>query len=71
VLTDPETGERVVVDSGSRDVRAAYSKGVRAERDAVRKAFRQTQVDEIEVSTDASYIQPLLAFFRRREKRRR
>ena len=71
VLTDPETGERVVVDSGSREVRAAYSKSVRAERDAVRKAFRQTQVDEIEVSTDASYIQPLLAFFRRREKRRR
>ena len=71
VLSDPETGERVVVDSGSREVRADYSRAVRAERDATRKAFRQTAVDEIEVSTGESYIQPLLAFFRRREKRRR
>ncbi|HEX6589492.1 MAG TPA: DUF58 domain-containing protein [Longimicrobiales bacterium] len=71
VLTDPETGERVVVDSGSRSVRTDYARAVRTEREAIRRVFRQTAVDEIEVSTDASYIGPLLAFFRRREKRRR
>ena len=70
VLTDPETGERTVVDSGSKAVRVEYARAMRAERDAVRRLFRQQAVDEIEVSTDASYIGPLLAFFRKRERRR-
>ena len=70
VLTDPESGERTVVDTGSKAVRVEYARAVRGERDAVRKLFRQQGIDEIEVSTHTSYIGPLLAFFRKRERRR-
>lgn len=68
VLTDPESGERTVVDTGSKAVRVQYARNVRAERDGVRRLFRQQGIDEIEVSTAESYVSPLLAFFRRRER---
>ena len=68
VLTDPESGERIVVDTASKAVRVQYARGVRAEREAMRRMFRQQGIDEVEVSTDQSYVSPLLAFFRRRER---
>jgi hypothetical protein len=37
----------------------------------MRRVFRRLGVDEIEVRTNESYVRPLLAFFRRRERQRR
>jgi uncharacterized protein (DUF58 family) len=71
VLQDPETGEVVGVDTSNADTRAAYAALLERERDAVRRVFRRVGVDEVEVRTGASYVAPLLAFFRRRERRGR
>lgn len=68
VLGDPETGEEVVIDTGAT-LRARFSQHIAAERDALMHLFRRLGVDVVEVRTDASYITPLLAFFRRRERK--
>jgi uncharacterized protein (DUF58 family) len=71
VLTDPETGEQVAVDTGKAETRALYKALVQRERERLRKLLRQLRVEEIDVRTDASYVGPLLAFFRRRERQLR
>ncbi len=69
VMVDPETGAQHVVDTSRTVVRAAYSARRAAGREAMRRTFRRLGVDEIAVRTDASYITPLLGFFRRRERK--
>ena len=70
-VTDPETGARVVVDSGSAAVRERYAAAVREERAALRRTFRRLGLDEIELRTDAPTSGAILSFFRRRERRLR
>ena len=70
VVIDPETGEEIAVDTGSPGVQAGFSSHVDREQQALRRLFRRTGVDEIEVRTNESYVRPLLAFFRRRERKR-
>jgi uncharacterized protein (DUF58 family) len=69
VLRDPETGEEVVLDTRRTDLRRRYDARAEAEERILRTAFRRLAVDEIEVRTDASYVRPLLAFFRARERK--
>lgn len=71
LLTDPETGELVAVDTSREALRAHYRHRIDRERDALRRLFRRLAIDEIDVRTDASYIEPLLGFFRRRERKLR
>lgn len=67
-VVDPETGRECVIDTGAPGLRALYSRDAAAARDALRRSFRRIGVDEIEVRTDASYINPLLGFFRKRDR---
>jgi uncharacterized protein (DUF58 family) len=69
VLQDPETGEEVVLDTRSVHVRRRYDARAEAEERALRAIFRRLAVDEIELRTDESYVRPLLAFFRARERK--
>jgi len=70
-LVDPETGRQTVVDTGAGSWRSAFD-GRLAREEAYRtRAFRRAAVDEIELYTNESAAGPLLAFFRRRERRRR
>lgn len=69
MLIDPETGREVAIDTGRSAVRGTYRDRSGAENRALRGLFRRLAVDEIEVHTDESYVTPLMAFFRRREKR--
>ena len=71
MLLDPETGELVGVDTSSEDVRAQYAERIAAERANVQRVFRRVGVDEIQTRTGESYVVPLLAFFRRRERKGR
>lgn len=71
VLTDPETGREVAVDTGRARVRDRYDSRAGAEDAAVRALFRRLAVDEVEVRTDESYVTPLMQFFRARERRGR
>ncbi len=70
-LTDPESGAQLVVDTADRSTRALYGALIKRERERLRRLLRQLYIEEIEVRTDASYVGPLLAFFRRRERKRR
>jgi uncharacterized protein (DUF58 family) len=70
-VTDPETGQELVVDTGRAGVRTAFTAASRAESDALRRILLRNGVDAVDVRTDRPYAAPLLAFFRRRERRLR
>jgi uncharacterized protein (DUF58 family) len=66
-FADAETGETIDIDTGSPVVRAHYERLVRTEREARKHLLRRLAIDEVPVSTDTGYIEPLLRFFRARE----
>ena len=68
-LTDPETGREALVDTGAGDWRHAFDSRLAHEEAYRTRAFRRAAVDEVELLTNASTAAPLLAFFRRRERR--
>lgn len=69
-LEDAETGERVVVDTRSAQARQLYAEvNLRATAER-RKAFQASQIDAIDIRTDAPYVPPLIRFFRQRSTRR-
>jgi uncharacterized protein (DUF58 family) len=70
-FADPESGAEVNVDTSDPAVRAFFAQRVTDEREGRRKLFRRLGMDEIAVSTDRSYVEPLLRFFRMRETRGR
>jgi uncharacterized protein (DUF58 family) len=68
-FVDPESGATVTVDTSDSGVRKAFEEMAQGERSERRRLFRRLAIDEIVVRTDASYIEPLLKFFRSRETR--
>jgi uncharacterized protein (DUF58 family) len=68
-VEDPETGERGLIDSGSRSVREAYAAAAAAERAQVQELLRRTGVDVLELSTGEPYDLDLARFFRERARR--
>jgi uncharacterized protein (DUF58 family) len=70
-LEDAETGRRVVVDTGRRSIRRRFE-GYARERSSTRtRSFRRMRLEPIEVRTGESFIEPLTAYFRKRERRQR
>jgi uncharacterized protein (DUF58 family) len=68
-LRDLESGEVVLVDSGSRRVREAYRRRRAEASVARRRLFQRLGLEAIEVDTARPCIDPLARFFRRRERR--
>lgn len=68
-LRDAETGEEVLVDTSSEKVRKEYQKKREKEKHQLRDQFLRMKIDMIELETNASYIRPLMTFFRRRMHR--
>jgi uncharacterized protein (DUF58 family) len=66
-LLDPETGERMIVDTGDPAIRRRLQAATLQES---RDIFRRANVDVLPLSTAESYDKPLAAFFKSREKRR-
>ncbi|HXB56686.1 MAG TPA: DUF58 domain-containing protein [Vicinamibacteria bacterium] len=64
-LLDPETGERMVVDTSDPAVRRRLAGSALAPA-----IFQRTGVDALALSTVESYERPLSAFFKARERRR-
>jgi uncharacterized protein (DUF58 family) len=67
-LEDAESGRTVLVDSGSREFREIYKKKMENKWSSVSNLFRQNGVDEIPVSTETEYVEPLVKFFKKRER---
>jgi uncharacterized protein (DUF58 family) len=70
-LEDAETGERVLVDAGSRRVREAFALASRQRRLALQQLVNSCHADLVEVSTDGSHLDALIRFFHVRERRLR
>ncbi len=68
-LQDAETGEEVLVDTGDAGWRRQYAEYNEALREARDQQFRVTGVDAIHIRTDEPYIDPLLQFFKLRERK--
>ncbi len=69
-LCDQETGQLVLVDTGSRAVRRQLADEYNRRREARLTRFRQLKLDTIPLHTGHSFVEPLVAFFHRREHRR-
>ncbi|MHC4908986.1 MAG: DUF58 domain-containing protein [Planctomycetota bacterium] len=69
-LEDQETGEHIVVDTGSRRFRERFAAIVDAKIEQRTTALRRCGLERIAVNTGEGAAQPLMAFFRAREARR-
>jgi len=68
-LEDAETGEIIVIDTGSAAVRRRYE-GLGKERsDALAETFRSMGIDHVPILTNEDYVRRLVVFFRGRERR--
>lgn len=67
-LEDAESGERVLIDSSDRAVRRRYHEQAVEQRALRDRMLGSLNVDHVAVSTDRSYIEPLIAFFRWRQR---
>ena len=68
-LEDAETGAHILVDTSDRRVRTLYAARAAALRDERRRILASMQVDQIELETGVSYVEPLIVYFRRRAGR--
>jgi uncharacterized protein (DUF58 family) len=70
-LEDAESGERLLIDTGSRAVRDGFRSAATDRRLALKQLAAQARTDLVEVSTDGSHLDALIRFFRLRERRLR
>jgi uncharacterized protein (DUF58 family) len=70
LLTDPESGEERLVDTGSYAFRKWHKEWVAAQDLQNQQAFRSGQVDVLKISTQEDYAEAVIRFFRVRGKRR-
>ncbi|MEX0968553.1 MAG: DUF58 domain-containing protein [Bacteroidia bacterium] len=70
VMTDAETGQVMMIDTGSENIRNRYARYY-AEHDIYfREIFRKCGLDILKLRTDLPYIRELMNFFKKREVRR-
>lgn len=69
-LEDPETGELMLVDTSSKALRRRYALAAVGRAAARQTMFRRMDTEFVDIRTDQPYIEPLVRFFRKREKRR-
>ncbi len=69
-LQDLESGRTQVVDASDPATRRAFAAARRAEYESALDLLRRADVDRIEVSTGSPLAEPLLRYFRYRERRR-
>jgi len=68
-LVDSETGEEMIVDSSSDTFRERYKRAVHEKRARFTKFLRSCGIDRITVETDKPPVDPLVKFFKLRERR--
>lgn len=68
-LEDAETGEMVLIDTGSAAVRSQYERLNSETAFRLRDLFRSIGLDQIEIQTGRPYVSDLVKFFKGRERR--
>lgn len=69
-LEDAETGESILVDTFKSSTLEEYTMLNKSESKKQRIFFRKSGIDFVELQTDQSYLDAIVRFFRKREKRR-
>jgi uncharacterized protein (DUF58 family) len=67
-IEDPETGEMMLVDSGSSFFRKQYANSVKTRSTELANFFKVNGVDRIDISTQGDYVDPIIRFFKKRER---
>lgn len=67
-LLDAETGQTIVLDTSNSRNREAYETWARTKREQRTELFRRLRLETIQVDTSEDVVDPLVDFFRRREK---
>ncbi|MEI8031749.1 MAG: DUF58 domain-containing protein [Chlorobiaceae bacterium] len=68
-LQDPETGQRLSVDAGSRREVERYRREQMRQHEELRQRLRRMRIDTVFLDTDRSFISELNSFFRYRERK--
>ena len=66
---DAENGRSMWIDTADRRIRQRYAEWWNRQQEIRTRLFRRSGMDSIDIRIDRSYINPLIAFFRAREKR--
>jgi uncharacterized protein (DUF58 family) len=70
-LVDAETGRARVVDAGSKAFRDAVAEQAQARVEDIRRRLAQAGIDLIHIDAASSVVEPVVRFFRARERRAR
>ncbi len=68
-LEDAESGAQVELDTSDPAVRRGYREVAAARAKSLHRAIHSAGVDLLDLSTDTSYIPPLMSFFGKRQRR--
>ncbi len=68
-LQDPETGEEMVVDTKDDDLRREFKYSVENRQLQLKNLFTSVNMDSVQIRTDESYVEPVMKFFKMRERR--
>ena len=70
-LKDAETGEQRLIDTSSTAFQKAATEAARARIKSLEGSLRSAGIDLVRIDATRSVVEPLLAFFRMRERRQR
>ena len=70
-LKDPETGQTGLVDTGSASFRTAFEQAAGQRVADLEKLFQKSGMDFVTIDSSVSVVDPLVKFFRLRERRMR
>ena len=68
-LRDSESGETLLIDTDNREMTKLLTSYERGKWGKFKKLFRSIGVDTIEIDTDGSLVEPIIRYFKIREKR--
>lgn len=66
-IQDAETGEIMTVDTSSAEFRNEVKRNFLKKKEVRDKALRQSQVERVDVASSKDYVDPLIAFFKKRK----
>ncbi|MFL5321170.1 MAG: DUF58 domain-containing protein [Myxococcaceae bacterium] len=66
---DPETGERILIDTSSPLIRGQFAREMSKQREDRRRLFKKLELDHVELKAHEDYSVALQRFFRARSRR--
>ncbi len=68
-MHDPETGEALLVDTGSAGFRTEYERQMREQEKQRTDELKKSGVDSVQIMVGDSFVDPLISYFRKRSQR--